>query len=357
MPEDETNKEYGWKMYYPDDDGNLIETDNEEEAEVVRTTYLSEANGTIDEETGKNSNLLEVFDKDTMEEPDYRDIKIVFKVSQKDIPEDNTDGIIINKAQITEDSDDDEDSTPDEWNEGEDDQDKEYVYVQKFDLALYKWVTKTSVTVDGKTTITETGFKPNIGKTEGTGDDYRENSEEEPIASVTIDKKKLNSTVVKFIYSIKVVNEGDIEGYATEITDYIPEGLKFVAEDNPLWTQTEDGKITTRALETKLLKPGESAEIEVTFTWINDANNLGLKTNIAAITEDYNDKGVPDEDSEPGNEDIPNYEEEQEDDDDFALVILTIKTGGKAIFTYSWLMILTIAIIASGIILIKKYVL
>ena len=357
LPEDETNKEYGWKMYYRDDDGNLIETDNEEEAEVVRTTYLSEANGTIDEETGKNSNLLEVFDKDTMEEPDYRDIKIVFKVSQKDIPEDNTDGIIINKAQITEDSDDDEDSTPDEWNEGEDDQDKEYVYVQKFDLALYKWVTKTSVTVDGKTTITETGFKPNIGKTEGTGDDYRENSEEEPIASVTIDKKKLNSTVVKFIYSIKVVNEGDIEGYATEITDYIPEGLKFVAEDNPLWTQTEDGKITTRALETKLLKPGESAEIEVTFTWINDANNLGLKTNIAAITEDYNDKGVPDEDSEPGNEDIPNYEEEQEDDDDFALVILTIKTGGKAIFTYSWLMILAIAIIASGIILIKKYVL
>ena len=357
LPEDETNKEYGWKMYYRDDDGNLIETDNEEEAEVVRTTYLSEANGTIDEETGKNSNLLEVFDKDTMKEPDYRDIKIVFKVSQKDIPEDNTDGIIINKAQITEDSDDDEDSTPDEWNEGEDDQDKEYVYVQKFDLALYKWVTKTSVTVDGKTTITETGFKPNIGKTEGTGDDYRENSEEEPIASVTIDKKKLNSTVVKFIYSIKVVNEGDIEGYATEITDYIPEGLKFVAEDNPLWTQTEDGKITTRALETKLLKPGESAEIEVTFTWINDANNLGLKTNIAAITEDYNDKGVPDEDSEPGNEDIPNYEEEQEDDDDFALVILTIKTGGKAIFTYSWLMILAIAIIASGIILIKKYVL
>ena len=355
LPDDETNKEYGWKMYYRDEEGNLVETENVEEAEVIRTDYLSEAKGTIDEETGKNSNLLEIFDKETMKEPDHRDIKVVFKVSQKDIPEDNTDGIIINKAQITKDSDDDEDSIPDEWNDPEDDQDKEYIYVQKFDLALFKWVTQTVVTVDGKTTTTETGFKPNVGQTEQSGEGYRENSEEEPIASVTIDKKKLNSTTVKFVYNIKVVNEGDISGYATEITDYVPQGLKFVVEDNPLWTLSEEGKITTRALETKLLEPGESAEVQVTFTWINDANNLGLKTNIAAITEDYNEKGIPDEDSDPGNEDIPTYEKEQEDDDDFALVILTLKTGKEV--TYIWLIFVTITIIAAGVVLIKKYVL
>ncbi len=357
LPDDEygINKKYGWKMYYYDEEGKLVETENVEEAEVIRTDYLSEAKGTIDEETGKNSNLLEVFDKETMEEPDHRDIKVVFKVSQKDIPEDNDDGIIVNKAQITDDSDDDEDSTPDEWNEGEDDQDKEYIYVQEFDLALFKWVTQTIVTVDGKTTTTETGFKPNVGKTEATGEEYRDNSEEEPVASVTIDKKKLNSTVVKFVYNIKVVNEGDIAGYATEITDYVPQGLKFVAEDNPLWTLSEEGKITTRALETKLLKPGESAEVPVVFTWINDANNLGLKTNIAAITEDYNEKGIPDEDSKPGNEDIPNYEKEQEDDDDFALVILTLKTGKN--MTYIGIIMLCITIISAGAILIKKYVL
>lgn len=355
LPNDETNKEYGWKMYYRDEEGNLVETEKVEEAEVIRTDYLSESKGTINEETGKNNNLLEIFDKEAMKEPDHRDIKVVFKVSQKDIPEDNTDGIIINKAQITKDSDDDEDSIPDEWNDPEDDQDKEYIYVQKFDLALFKWVTQTVVTVDGKTTTTETGFKPNVGQTEASGEGYRENSEEEPIASVTIDKKKLNSTIVKFVYNIKVVNEGDIAGYATEVTDYIPEGLKFVAEDNPLWTLTEEGKITTRALETKLLEPGESAEVQVTFTWINDANNLGLKTNIAAITEDYNEKGVPDEDSTPGNEEIPNYEKEQEDDDDFALVILTLKTGREV--TYIWLIFVTIAIIGAGTVLIKKYVL
>ncbi|MGN1311017.1 MAG: Cys-Gln thioester bond-forming surface protein [Clostridia bacterium] len=356
LPDDETNKEYGWKMYYYDEEGNLVETKNVEEAEVIRTDYLSEAKGTIDEETGKNSNLLEVFDKETMEEPDHRDIKVVFKVSQKDIPEDNEDRIIVNKAQITDDSDDDEDSIPDKWNEGEDDQDKEYIYVQEFDLALFKWVTQTIVTVDGKTTTTETGFKPNVGKTEATGEEYRDNSEEEPVASVTIDKKKLKSTVVKFVYNIKVVNEGDIAGYATEITDYVPQGLKFVAEDNPLWTLSEEGKITTRALETKLLNPGESAEVPVVFTWINDANNLGLKKNIAAITEDYNDyKGVEDIDSVPGNEDIPNYDKEQEDDDDFALVILTLKTGKN--MTYIGIIMLCITIISAGAILIKKYVL
>ena len=355
LPEDETNKEYGWKMYYYDEEGNLVETENVEEAEVIRTDYLSEAKGTIDEETGKNSNLLEVFDKETMEEPDHRDIKVVFKVSQKDIPEDNEDRIIVNKAQITDDSDDDEDSTPDEWNEGEDDQDKEYIYVQEFDLALFKWVTQTIVTVDGKTTTTETGFKPNVGKTEATGENYRDNQEAEPVASVTIDKKKLKSTVVKFVYNIKVVNEGDIAGYATEITDYVPQGLKFVAEDNPLWTLSEEGKITTRALETKLLNPGESAEVPVVFTWINDANNLGLKKNIAAITEDYNDKDVDDVDSVPGNEDIPNYDKEQEDDDDFALVILTLKTGKN--MTYIGIIMLCITIISAGAILIKKFVL
>lgn len=355
LPEDETNKQYGWKMYYYDEEGILVETDKVEEATVIRTNYLSEAKGTIDEETAKNSNLLEVFNKETMESPDYRDVKVVFKVSQEDIPEENEDGIITNKAHITKDSDDDEDSTPDEWNPEEDDQDIEKIYVQKFDLALFKWVTKTIVTVDGKTTTTETGFKPNIGHTEATGEGYRSNDEEEPIASVTIDKKKLKSTVVKFVYNIKVVNEGDIAGYATEVTDYIPKGLRFVAEDNPLWVLSEGGKITTRGLETKLLEPGESAEIPVTFTWINGSENLGLKTNIAAITEDFNDKGIEDEDSVPGNEDVPNYEKEQEDDDDFALVILTLKTGNE--ISYIWLVLLTITIITAGLVSIKKYVL
>lgn len=354
LPEDDVNKKYGWKMYYRDEDGALIETDDTKKASVIRTTYLSEDNGTIDETTGENINLLKKFNMST---PDFKDVQVVFKVSQNSIPEENTERVIINKAHITKDSDNDVDSIPDEWNEGEDDQDIEKIHIQEFDLALFKRVTKTIVTVNGKTTTTETGFKPNTGKTEQEGENYRKNSEKEPIASVFIDRKKLKSTVVKFVYEIKVTNEGDIPGYATEITDYIPEGLKFVPEDenNKIWKLNEDGTIITRALETVCLNPNESTTIPVTFTWINDANNFGQKTNIAEITEDYNEKGVKDIDSDPKNGDIKNYDKEQEDDDDFALVILTLKTGISK--TYLGLIAVVITIIAAGVITIKKYVL
>ena len=128
---------------------------------------------------------------------DYADVKVVFIVDESKNPKKGT--AIVNQAQITEDSGDDEDSTTNEWKD-EDDEDIEKVRVPIFDLSLLKWVTKTIVTVDGKTTTTETGFKPNTGKTETTG--IRNNEEVEPIAKVEVDKKKINNTVVKFAYKI-----------------------------------------------------------------------------------------------------------------------------------------------------------
>ena len=55
----------------------------------------------------------------------------------------------------------------------------------------------------------------------------------------------MNSLTVKFEYQIRITNEGMIEGYAKEIKDYIPEGLMFNKEDNPLWKDESDGIITT----------------------------------------------------------------------------------------------------------------
>ncbi len=348
LPEHETNKKYGWKMY----DAEGKETTSIEEAETIKTDYLSEAKGKAE---GRD-NLLKAYDSSkgiSMEEPynpDYRDIQIAFRVEEPN----TSDRIITNKAQITEDSDDDEDSDPHKWEEGEDDQDEEHIYVKYFDLSLLKWVTKTIVTVDGKTTTTATGFKPNQGLTETT-DGVRKNSENEPVAKVEIDKKKIDQTTVKFVYTIRVTNEGEIAGYATEITDFIPEGLEFKEEDNKAngWVKKGDKEVTTRALETKLLKPGESAEVEIVFTWKKDKNNLGIKTNIAEITEDYNEHNSKDIDSTPKNKTNP-YEKEQEDDDDFALVILSLKTGKGT--SYALLITIVTAVLAGGIYLIKKYV-
>lgn len=356
--DDATNKAYGWVMYREMTEGDeniakedIIEyngkkyviTTKAEEATMIRTRYLEKT-------------LIKAFDPET-KTLSYADVKVVFTIKE---PKDfDKDSVIINQAQITEDSGDDEDSTPNEWQD-EDDEDIEKVRIPIFDLSLLKWVTQSVVTVDGKTTTTNTGFKPNKGLTESTGEGIRNNNEPEPIAKVELDKKKLNKTVVKFVYKIRVTNEGEIPGYATEVTDYIPEGLEFHVEDGNNkqygWVKSGDDKIVTRALETVLLNPGESKELEITFRWINSEKNLGQKINIAEISEDANDYNTDDIDSTPNNKENP-YKEEQEDDDDFALVILSIKTGATQFMSYFTLITITLAIVGGGIILIKKYIL
>ena len=321
LPKESTNVEYMWKMY----DENGEETTDVSKAVKLTTTYLSKENG--------EQNLLKAFDGNTLE---YRDIKIAFKVKDT-----NSNSIIItNKAQISDDTDKDgkditdKDSTPDEWNEGEDDQDVEHVKVEYFDLALLKFVSKVIVIEDGKETISETG--------------YNGHEDPEPVVKVDLHKKKLSDVTVKFGYGITIINEGDIPGYAKEITDYIPEGLKFEAADNPLWTDEGNNVISTKQLENTLLQPGETATVEVILTWINDPNNMGLKTNTAEISQDKNEYDVPDRDSTPDNK------KEGEDDIDIAKVILSVTTGTTK--TYFSLALGLIAIIGTGIVLIKKYV-
>ena len=339
LPENSINQEYRWVMY--DSKGNV--TENVEEAEKIVTDYLSKAHGEeMMEENGleENPNLLKPFDKEagiTDSNPDYRDVKVAFRV----IEPETSDRIVINSAQIEEDEDkngdevEDIDSIPGEWNEGEDDQDKEYVKVTYFDLSLRKWVTEAIVIEDGKETITQTGHTAEM--------------DPEPVVKVELHRKKLDEVTVKFRYKIRVTNEGNIAGYAKEITDYVPEGLRFIAEDNPGWTDEGNNIISTRLLENTLLEPGESAEVEVLLTWINGNNNLGLKTNTAEISEDYNDKDVPDIDSTPDNK------KPGEDDIDIAEVILSISTGGaKIYYVLGFTVLLTLA---GGIIIIKKFVL
>ena len=321
LPDENTNVEYMWKMY--DENGN--ETTNVDEAVKVKTTYLSKENG--------EDKLLKAFDGTTL---DYKDIKIAFRVKD---PNSNT-YIITNHAQISDDTDEygndvkDIDSETDKWNEGEDDQDIENVKVEYFDLSLLKFVSKVIVVEDGKETITETG--------------YNGHEDPEPVVKVELHKKKVNDVTVKFGYGITITNEGDIPGYATEITDYVPEGLRFETEDNPLWTDEGNNVISTKQLENTLLQPGESATVEVILTWINGADNLALKTNTAEISNDYNEYDVPDRDSTPDNK------IDGEDDIDIAKVILAITTGiAKTYFTLTFGLL---AIVVVGVVLIKKFV-
>ena len=326
LPENEINQEYRWIMY--DAEGN--ETQEISEAVDIRTDYLSKANETTDGE-----NLLQAYNSETMEGPDYKDVRVAFKVTEPN----TSDRIIINHAQISEDKDEegedvtDIDSTPDEWNEGEDDQDIEKIYVQYFDLALRKWVSQAIVIEDGVEKVKDTGH-------------YAE-QDPEPVVRVDLNQDRIDNTIIKFRYQIRITNEGEIPGYATEISDYIPEGLEFNQADNPLWREV-DGKIVTDQLKDTLLNPGESSSVEVVLTWINDEENMGVMINTAEISEDYNESGTPDIDS------TPNNKVEGEDDIDDAPVALTMVTGSAPL--YIGLTAGTLAIIAGGVFLIKKYV-
>ena len=321
LPTDNTNVEYMWEMY--DENGNI--TENVENAVKVKTTYLSKENG--------EDNLIQAFDGTTLS---YKDIKIAFKVKD---PNSNTQ-IITNYAQISDDTDEDgnqikdKDSETDKWNEGEDDQDIENVKVEYFDLSILKFVSKVIVVEDGTEKITQTG--------------YNGHENPEPVVKVELHKKKLDKVAVKFGYGITITNEGDVPGYATEITDYVPEGLRFEASDNPLWTDEGNNVISTKQLENTLLQPGESKTIEVILTWINGSENLALKTNIVEISDDRNEFDVPDRDSTPDNK------VNGEDDIDLAEVILVISTGNAK--TYFTLTLGLLGVVVVGIALIKKFV-
>ena len=331
---DEFNEKYGWKV--------------SEDGRTVTTKYLASKDSLIEKAKKDEKGKIVL---------SYKEVPIMCKVSANAKPSEN----ITNIADITEyldkekqpitdrDSQEDNVNLPKDkdlphykGNENgsyipgqQDDDDFEKVIVKTFDLALRKWVTQAIVIENGKQTVTQTGHQP-----------Y---DDPEAVVKVELHRKKLNQVTVKFRYSIRVINEGEIEGYAKEVTDYIPQGLKFVASDNPGWKDEGNNVISTRALENTLLKPGEYADVQVLLTWVNHENNMGVMNNTAEISEDYNRYGVPDKDSTPDNR------KQGEDDIDDAPVMLSISTGQIRIyFTLGFIILITVA---SGVVLIKKFVL
>ena len=338
LPDHEINKEFEWQLC----DKSGKKTDDIKQAAMVKTRYLSKASS----EERNDDALLKAFNPDaeiTTEgkvlNPDYREVQIAFMISEDAINSDSTlkqSRLVRNTAEITDDADengdpiDDDDSTPNNWNTSEDDLDQEEIHIKYFDLALTKQLEKIIVTVDGKTTEINATNKDALMKVE-------------------VNKKKVASTSIKFVYKIEVQNQGEISGYATEITDYVPEGLKFVQEDNKQWNESSVANVVkTNALAKTLLKPGEKASVNITLQWINGENNLGQKVNVAEISEDYNFNNSHDIDSTPNNKVVG------EDDLDTAPVLLSISTGAESVIYL--LPIATISVVAIGIFISKKFI-
>lgn len=199
----------------------------------------------------------------------------------------------------------------------------------KFDLTLDKTISKITIQNSNGTKI------------------Y--NYENTKLAKKDLIGKEINSTTAIIEYKIKVTNEGAVSGYIKKIADYMPQELKFSSELNKDWYQGENGTLYNSSLANILINPGESKEVTLILTKKLNANDLSLIQNNAEIYEEYNDLGLEDIDSNPGNKQV------NEDDYSSADVLFTVKTGETILFIILSLGI--VSTIAIGAYLIKKKIL
>lgn len=146
------------------------------------------------------------------------------------------------------------------------------------------------------------------------------------LAKYDIAAKYLAGTTVYVEYVIKVTNNGDLEGFASEIVDYLPQGMTFNSNLNPDWYTGSNGALYTKALADKELVAGQSQEVKLVLTKQMTAENTGIVSNTAEIADDFNIYGVSDRNSVPANK------AQGEDDISTADIILTVKTGETLIY-------------------------
>ncbi len=199
------------------------------------------------------------------------------------------------------------------------------IKLQNFDLKLDKYVSKILIQNANGTTVRE--------------------YDNATMAKVELDAKTIHGSTVIIEYKIDVTNQGEIDGYAKKIGDYATSDLKFSSELNKDWYQVGDNLYTT-SLANEKIKPGETKTLTLVLTKVMLENNTGLIPNLAEITEDYNELGIADSNSTPGNR------VKGENDLGTAEVLLSIRTGGMVYMTVGIIIVAILVIIT--VIIIKK---
>jgi len=175
-----------------------------------------------------------------------------------------------------------------------------------FDLALEKRIAKV---------IVQNNKETNTYKFDNTD-----------LAKVDINGKYLNGSKIVVEYAITIKNEGEIEGYAKKIVDYIPSELDFSTELNQSWYKGNDGNLYTEELADTPIAPGKTKTVKLVLTKTMTDTNTGIINNQAEIAEDYNKAGISDKDSDPNDKD------QKDDDISSADLIIGVKTGNTLIY-------------------------
>ena len=278
-------------------DNNVILKDKNDEARVLSTD--ADGNYKFTDLTNGRYLVLFEFDTDNYDVTQYKvsgvDDSINSDVVLKNVSIDGiekkvaiTDIITINSSNVT-------------------NIDMGLIYKAKFDLRLDKYVSKIKV-------MNSNGTK-----------EY--NYDEGKITKVEIAAKQVNNTTVEIQYKMKITNEGTADGYVTEISDYLPDGLTL---NDSNWKIKSNGTVYTNILSGAKIESGESKEILLNVTKKLTTDTVGKFVNSAEITGSLNTKNLKDIDSVEGNKDV------DEDDYSDATVIISIKTGlvRNIIFTF-----------------------
>ena len=287
----ELNNQNGWKLYKINSSGDLEETTNSSEAKYIKTSIL-------------NNTELKGFDKQTMSLPEYKELKIALKVNENTL---NNERIATNRVKLQDDLFDvNKENNSDECS----------VYVKRFDLKIEKNIVNVIVeNNEGQKIINKKSDKE--------------------ILKVDIPKKEIENTKLKIKYEIKVTNIGEINGYATEITDYLPEGFEVMSTQTTQWV-VDGNKVKTNSLNRNLLQPGESKSVFIECTYKVNKENIGSKINSVKITEYEN------------NSDSKDITEDNEDNEE---MVITVKTG---VATICFIIIIGILLISIIVTLILK---
>ena len=298
--DNDTNLEYNWEV--------------SEDLTMLTTNYLAKPDAFLEDQ-----NRIKAYDKNQMEIPEYKEVKLVLKVVEKNA----SNRILIQYAEINGLTDaegnkvEDVDSVFHNHNLLEDDMDFEKVKIQEFDLGLQTFISQVN-----QSEITNRVPTAKVNP---------------ETMQITYQKPKQDPVRVQkgdlVTYTIRIYNEGDIEGYAKTIRQQLPEGMQL-AQNHGInhvygWKQTEEGMITTsylakeseevvganklKAFDGTIQKLPDYRDVKVVLEVTKDSNDPNPVQAVAEIMEDTDGLGndLTDRDSIPGNG------QEGEDDIDF----------------------------------------
>ena len=171
-----------------------------------------------------------------------------------------------------------------------------FVKNDKFDLQIEKFVTKATVTTDGK--------------------DTNYNFDNEKLGKIEIKARNVEKSQVTLEYKIVVTNKGDFAGNALSIVDYIPEGMELAKNKNEGWYLGSDGSVYNETLKNIEIKPGEKKELKLVLVKKMTKDNTGVISNKVSIAKTDCDSAV---------------ETDKDNNTNTQEMIITISTGAAQI--------------------------